>query len=996
MFGEKGLGDAFKGYTSSLVQITQYLGTAEKSLDRIVSKSKDAGKAIEKVTNKSGTKSGKQLELGSNNARFSNEAIHDRIYDSMMPWLDKINALQGQQARQQFRTSLAMGAIDAGTAIVGGIGQMMPSTAPVIQQATNYYNAAVMGGFTGKRSSLEQATFSGMRGGITSPGSPGQVAQSLAMMGVTPTGASNSYYQQTLGAVGNAAKYLNMDNIAAVQAITGFTSGTTSKNLMQRMGIFTSDPVTGKERSTGAIMQDIADRMTNGSKITVEGVNRSFRSGNVGINLRALGLSEDQQQLVKQYLIEKAKGNNMDLSNNKTMDALMKKAGIKNKNPQDAIQKINASNTKAMQTAEEAYISGMNAAADSIEALNNAINQLTPTIGGLKSYFDTLQGSNAGKGAMDMGGKLLDTAGNIATTYMMMRMLGGGKGAGLLGKMFKGGGAAATAAASGASTAAKGVGFFGRMKGSVAAKGGVVNGAKSFLKSGWGKAGSVLAIAGGAITAAEGIGTSHQGASIGEGAGQATGAIIGGALGSLIPIPVLGTLVGSAVGGWLGGMAGKGIGGMWDPGGAFNGGTGGDLGTKGKSGKSSAGMTMKGHDPTETRQLSVGGGYSAGKHDGIDFAVDHKKVFAIFDGTVVDSGSTDVWGQYIIIDHGKIGGVNLKSRYQHLSSKLKTSGKVMRGGQIAVSGRSGKVTGPHLHLAIYENGKLVNPLKYVNATGGAGNYANTGTIVPSAESYSGNQTGTSGVSNQNTNTGTSTSLASSDNVMSLSPISFRQSPEYSDILGASNEAVTASSSKLGSRLGGVSLLSAIKQAGFRGDNLRLARAVAMASSGGNSKKHERKAGHDRYGLFQIDFQSSDGNQLRKAYMLKNVTDAYSPVLNAKMAYDLSKHGTEWSWNPKYVDNSYKKYLTGGTSASAGINYVSHDQPVNVHAGEAILDANQAREYRQNKMIAENSKKTNVVVNVTVAQASEAEARRLANLVKKYLEDEALIDNVRSM
>ena len=988
MFGEKGLGDSLKGYKSDVKEIVALLGSADKALDRISTKSGKAGKELDRVVNKNGTRNGKQLELGTNNAQFSNDAIHDRMLGSMMPWLDKINALQAKQARAQFKSSLVMGGIDAGMAVVGGVGGMMPSTAPVIQQATNYYNAAVMSGFSGGRKGLEQATFSAMRGGITSAGSPGAVAQFLSMQGMNVSTATNSTYSQTLGAVGNAAKYLNMDNMAAAQAISGLTSGSTSKSLMQRLGIFTSDPRTGKERSTGAIMQDIGDRLSNGQKLTVQGVNDSFRRGNLGVNLKALNLTEDQQQLVKQYLIEKAKGNNMNLSNNKSMDALMKKAGLNNKNPQDALQKINASNTKAMQTAEEAYIAGMNAAADSIEALNSAINNLTPTIGGLKSYFDTLQGSNAGKGALGMGGSLMDTAMNIGTTYMMMRMMGGkgfmgaGKAAGAggiaskIGGLFKGGGA----------------GIRGGMKGIPGGIKGIPGGMKAALKSPIGKLGSAFAIAGGAMTAAEGIGTTHQGRSIGEGTGQAIGAIAGGALGSLIPIPVVGTLAGSMLGGWLGGMAGGAIGGM------FDGGTGGDLGAKGKKSPTSGGSSQitKGANPTETTRLSKGGGYLAGKHDGIDFAVDNKKVFAAFDGTVIDAGFTNVWGKYIIIDHGKVGGVSLKTRYQHLSSLVKSNGKVRRGQQIAVSGKSGNVTGPHLHFAVYENGSLVNPIKYVNATGGGGEYANTGVVVPSAETYS-----NVGVSNQTptspTTTSTSTVSSSADAAsMSISPISFRQSADFSDLLGMSSNGVSSSSlSTTGARMGGVNLLTAIKSAGFKGQELKLARAVALASSGGNANKHLRSGGHDRYGLFQIDMNDSEGNHLRKAYMLKNAKDALDPVLNARMAYDLSKHGTDWAWNPKYKDNSYQKYLTGGTSASAGINYVSHDQPVNVHAGEAILDANQAREYRQNKMIAENSKKNNVVVNVTVAQASEAEARRLANLVKKYLEEESLIDNVRS-
>jgi Peptidase family M23/Lysozyme like domain len=975
--GKKGLADSLKSYSVDVQNIVSLLGQAEKSVDRIASSSGKAAGALDKVVKPSGTKAGNRLDLGSNDARFGNEAIHDRIYGSMMPWLDKINALQQAQDKANYRTGLVMGGIQAGQAIIGGVGGMMQSTAPVIQQATSYYNAAVMGGFSGPRSALESATFKAMGGGITSPGSPAAVSQYLAMQGMNVNTMQGSTYNQTLAAVGNAAKYLNMDNMAAAQAISGFTTGAGSKNLMQKLGIFTSDPRTGKERSIGSILEDVGDRLSNGRKMTVQGVNDSFRRGYLGVDLKAMGLTDDQQQLVKQYLIEKAKGNNMDLSNNAAMSSLMKKAGINNANPQDALQRINASNTNSMQVAEKSYIDGMNTAAASIEALNSAINQLTPTVGGLKSYFDTLQGSNAGSGFTQMGSKLLDTGQNL----LMMRMLMGKGGAG--GGFFGGGGS--------------GKGFFGGggfggifgKAGSYAAGGGFRGALRGFAKSGVGKLGITGAIIGGGMEALQGIGTSHQGASIGSGVGSTAGAIAGGALGSLIG-PV-GTFVGGALGGWLGGMAGGAIGGMFD-------GKGG-----GNSAPTKLSMTTSTINlvPPVKKFQQLGAGWGAkdpslwsGSHGGLDWwCQEGTPVYASADGKIAYQEQNAELGKYVVVQHGP----KLSTVYCHLSSFSGKVGQMVSQGVTVIgsSGKTGNISGAHVHLALCEavnaqpTAAAVDPTPHL-----AGGF-------PTKWKPSGSATPTSDTTNSSTSNSTSQTGPSSAANKSVIPVSFRQSLGFADIAGGGNSSnylsLTAGDSSGKSSSGWTSnSRQALLTAGFRGDALRTAEAVVQAASRGKSDLHKRMGGRDTYGLFQIDMGSASGENLKRAYHLANAKDALDPVMNARIAYDLSKKGTDWSWEPAYVDGSYKKYLTGRASASSGMNYVSHDQPVNVHAGEAILDANQAREYRQNKMIAEKSTRANVVVNVTVAQATEQEARRLANLIKQYLEEDTLVSNAGSM
>ena len=80
-------------------------------------------------------------------------------------------------------------------------------------------------------------------------------------------------------------------------------------------------------------------------------------------------------------------------------------------------------------------------------------------------------------------------------------------------------------------------------------------------------------------------------------------------------------------------------------------------------------------------------------------------------GTVVQAGWFSGYGNCITIRHpdGK------QTRYGHLSKILVSSGqKVTQGQKIALSGNTGRSTGPHVHFEIIINGSQVNPLPYLN------------------------------------------------------------------------------------------------------------------------------------------------------------------------------------------------------------------------------------------------------------------------------------------
>jgi murein DD-endopeptidase MepM/ murein hydrolase activator NlpD len=95
------------------------------------------------------------------------------------------------------------------------------------------------------------------------------------------------------------------------------------------------------------------------------------------------------------------------------------------------------------------------------------------------------------------------------------------------------------------------------------------------------------------------------------------------------------------------------------------------------------------------------------RHQGLDFAAPPgTDVHAINNGVVILARPMFFEGNCIVIDHGQ----GLLSLYLHLSAfKVKEGDHVHTGEAIALSGGTGRATGPHLHLAIRWQGIYLSP-----------------------------------------------------------------------------------------------------------------------------------------------------------------------------------------------------------------------------------------------------------------------------------------------
>lgn len=114
------------------------------------------------------------------------------------------------------------------------------------------------------------------------------------------------------------------------------------------------------------------------------------------------------------------------------------------------------------------------------------------------------------------------------------------------------------------------------------------------------------------------------------------------------------------------------------------------------------------------KTFSVTSGYGVRKdpftgesvhHGGVDLRASFDEVYAMFDGSVERTGFDQRAGHFVTLRHGEY-----TVSYCHLSSIHVREGMMLIAGDIiGVSGKSGRATGPHLHLTVRYNGVVCDP-----------------------------------------------------------------------------------------------------------------------------------------------------------------------------------------------------------------------------------------------------------------------------------------------
>lgn len=98
-------------------------------------------------------------------------------------------------------------------------------------------------------------------------------------------------------------------------------------------------------------------------------------------------------------------------------------------------------------------------------------------------------------------------------------------------------------------------------------------------------------------------------------------------------------------------------------------------------------------------------------HSGVDIGAERgTTVHAPAGGTVTFAGTHTEYGLTVMIDHGQ----ELRTIYGHLSKIGVSLGQtIARGGEIGLTGNTGRSSGPHLHYEILVKGRAVNPRAYL-------------------------------------------------------------------------------------------------------------------------------------------------------------------------------------------------------------------------------------------------------------------------------------------
>ena len=716
------------------------LGKMERLLLKLTETAGKFGKAMGGATQGMGNGGfgDRGLGVGSNNR------LMGALGRFTTPPTGDVGATWGWANKRNMQLSTVQGAITAGTGIVAGGFAAMPDVGMTTARSTAFYNSNLINRLgPGGRSMIQNAVFSSMQGGISEPGGDAMATGILTGMGVSATigknGKATGQFGNLLTSTANAAKYLNIDNASAASALGGLTQGSTSQALMRNFGMYTTDPVTGKRYTPTEIFEQLNQRMTGGQKLSVKDLQTSMQGGALASNLQNSGLDVTQQQLAYQYMIDKAKGETMDLGNDKTMAQLQKEVGD---NPMQSQYSANTSATGTMNAASDAYIEGMKKAAGVIDTFNKAMQNFLKSPAGqvmaqTNAGYSLASTDNVIGGGLTALGGIAGGLGQIGAAYFGGKILtsmlrktgvlpgkGGGSGpkGGAPSKLPKGWKIASNGAVMKPKAGGKGFTFANKSEIAALEKGGLKGLSKGLAKA--------VPVVGTAINAFNIFNDVASGNWKGV-AGDVGGILGGGAAAAGLTAATGGVGIVGSVAAYTGGsMAGSWAGEqLYD---TFFGGKGDGgpsrIGTGGNSPTATAGGTSNFtliHPVGKARIVCKYGTYDTLHPDGhwaVDWAAtEGYGIMAAADGKVIEAGGNSrntmgtkdrSYGLHIKIDHGN----GYATLYAHMSGFDVSIGQtVKQGQQIGRVGNTGYSEAAHLHFELWQGSKRVDPSPFLGA-----------------------------------------------------------------------------------------------------------------------------------------------------------------------------------------------------------------------------------------------------------------------------------------
>ncbi|MEU7787340.1 transglycosylase SLT domain-containing protein [Amycolatopsis sp. NPDC049159] len=128
-------------------------------------------------------------------------------------------------------------------------------------------------------------------------------------------------------------------------------------------------------------------------------------------------------------------------------------------------------------------------------------------------------------------------------------------------------------------------------------------------------------------------------------------------------------------------------------------------------------------------------------------------------------------------------------------------------------------------------------------------------------------------------------------------------------------------------------------AGFRGQGLTTAVAVALAESGGRTTAHNATPPDDSYGLWQINMLGALGPERRHQYHLKSDDQLLDPATNARVANSISSDGHDFTPWSTYTNGAYKDHLAAARKVAKDVT-AHHGKP-HAQSGSGALKVDDA-------------------------------------------------------
>ena len=543
----------------------------------------------------------------------------------------------------------------------------------------------VYGGLSTQRNILNNVMGSINQYAVGGRDQPMMAAFTMSSAGIQNQGMLRTLLSQNQG----LSLMTQLPNSSVAAAQVGFSSGPFAARALS-FGIPVASISTGNMKGTQQILETMYNRMmVRGIKPTPENIQESYLRGSVGANFRALGMSDEQQQIALQYFTERSRSNGpVNLSN---LNGLKKAGYNEDNNAAMAEWEKNRSQLTLMSKTYEAQAEGAKEA-------NHWLTKMNETIAGLPTKeleffakqtakFETLLKDNGVATAVGvLTGALSGLVGLLGTVAGSLLLLKGG---------LKGVEKIAGSATGSVGALSGGLGSL------LAPIGGILalTGAQHYTDSQANRTGGTKTPQGRLWTSAN-YNLKHIG-------------------GMFVPIPVQEKIdaVGDSLKRGLLGKAKK----AWDW-----------LNTPAssvQSGGDGTSIVNGGASPLQSMNVSTAwhkpGSWAAGYHTGVDLSASTgTKVMSVTSGRVVEASGGGryggAYGNHVVV---KTGGREFL--YAHLNSIAVSRGdQVNEGQRLGKSGNTGRSFGPHLHFEVrkgpFNYGDDVDPMPYLKGRGALG------------------------------------------------------------------------------------------------------------------------------------------------------------------------------------------------------------------------------------------------------------------------------------